>query len=87
MAMGKPVIGFDVGAIGEVVDDGVTGTLVPSSPPDVGELAAQMLRYQRHPELRARHGAAGRARAARAFDARGHARAIQNEILAAVEAG
>jgi glycosyltransferase involved in cell wall biosynthesis len=85
MAMGKPVIGFDVGGVSEMIDDGVTGTLVPSSPPDVAELAAQMLRYQRHPELRARQGAAARAHVERSFDARRHARAIQNEIVGVVE--
>jgi glycosyltransferase involved in cell wall biosynthesis len=85
MAMGKPVIGFDVGGVSEMIDDGVTGTLVPSSPPDVGELAAQMLRYQRHPELRTRQGAAARAHVERSFDARGHARAIQDEIVGVVE--
>jgi glycosyltransferase involved in cell wall biosynthesis len=83
MAMGKPVIGFDEGGIGEVIDESITGTLVSGSPPDVGALAAQMLRYQRHPDLRARHGAAARARVERSVDARRHARAIQGEIVRA----
>jgi glycosyltransferase involved in cell wall biosynthesis len=81
MAMGKPVISFDAGSRGELVEPGLTGTLVPNSPRDLDELAAQMLRYQRHPELRHRQGAAARAHAVRSFDARLRARLIQGEIL------
>ena len=81
MAMGKPVIAFDVGGVSEMIEHGVTGTLVRSSPPDVDELAAQIVRYHRHPEQRARQGRAARSAVARSFDARVHARAIQAEIL------
>jgi glycosyltransferase involved in cell wall biosynthesis len=84
MAMGKPVIGFDVGGVRELIDDGVTGALVASSPPDVGELAARMLHYQRHPDLRARQGAAARSRVERSFDARRQAYEIQKEIVGIV---
>jgi glycosyltransferase involved in cell wall biosynthesis len=83
MAMGKPVIGFDVGGVGEMIQDGVNGTLVRSSPPDVNGLASQFVRYLRQPELRARQGSSARHRIARDFDARVHARAIQDEILRA----
>jgi len=39
-----------------------------------------MLRYLREPELRARHGAAARARVEREFDAKGHAGALLDEM-------
>jgi glycosyltransferase involved in cell wall biosynthesis len=81
MAMGKPVISFDAGSARELVESGVTGTLVSGSPRDLDELAAQMLRYHRHPELRHRQGAAARSHAVRSFDARLRARLIQAEIL------
>ena len=82
MAMGKPVIAFDAGVARELVEPGLTGTLV--SPGDIDQLAAQMLRYQRHPELCHRQGAAARAHAVRSFDARLRARIVQGEILDAV---
>jgi glycosyltransferase involved in cell wall biosynthesis len=81
MAMGKPVISFDADAARELVEPGLTGTLVSGSPRDLDELAAQMLRYHRHPELRLRQGAAARSHAVRSFDARLRARLIQAEIL------
>jgi glycosyltransferase involved in cell wall biosynthesis len=40
MAMGRPILGFAVGGVREVVDDGRTGWLVP--PGDVEALAARM---------------------------------------------
>jgi len=87
MALGKPVLAFDVGGVAEMLDDGVTGTLVPFDPgaPALGinGLAESMVRYARDPELRSRQGRAGRARVERDFDARVHARRIQNEIVAA----
>jgi glycosyltransferase involved in cell wall biosynthesis len=89
MALGKPVIAFDVGGVAEMLD-GEVGELVrfersPSregaSEAAVGRLAEAMLRYVRDPELRARQGRSGRARVLRDFDARVHARLIQEQIL------
>ncbi len=82
MALGKPVIGFDVGSLRDVIDEGVTGTLVPRA--NVSDLADQMLRYHRHADVRARQGVAARSHVERSFDARRHARAIQNEIVGIV---
>ncbi len=64
-AMGKPVLATRIpGSIDSVVD-GLTGTLVP--PRDIAALTAALRRYLADPALRARHGAAGRARALRDF--------------------
>lgn len=65
MASGLPVVGTRVGGIPEVVDDGVTGTLVPASDP--AAMAAALEPYVRAPELAARHGAAGRERVLRHY--------------------
>jgi glycosyltransferase involved in cell wall biosynthesis len=83
MALGKPVIAFDVGGVAEMVEDGATGSLVRGRPPDVGALADAMHRYARDPDLRRRHGQAGLARVARDFDGRKRTRAIADEIVRA----
>ena len=60
MAAGKPVVASRVGGIPELVEDGVTGILVP--PGDPAALAAALGRLAGDAGLRARMGAAGRAR-------------------------
>jgi sugar transferase (PEP-CTERM/EpsH1 system associated) len=65
MASALPVVGTQVGGIPEVVDDGVTGMLVP--PSDPGAMAAALGRYAASPELAALHGAAGRERVLRKY--------------------
>jgi glycosyltransferase involved in cell wall biosynthesis len=67
MALGRPAVVTEVGGTPEVVTDGADGLLVP--PGDPAALAGGLLRLLRDPELRARIGAAARARAA-AFDIR-----------------
>lgn len=57
MRDGKPVIGCNAGGIPEVVEDGVTGLLVP--PGDAQALADALIRLCQSPELRSRLGAAG----------------------------
>jgi glycosyltransferase involved in cell wall biosynthesis len=83
MAMGKPVIAFDVGGVGEMLEDGRTGTLVSGDPPDVAGLALQFLRYLRDPELRRTQGNLARRRVESTFDASFQTRRIQDEIVAA----
>ena len=83
MAMGKPVVAFDVGGVAEMLRDGETGTLASGNPPDVNAMAESFLRYLRDPELRARHGKAGRARIETDFSADRQARTIQEEIVRA----
>jgi glycosyltransferase involved in cell wall biosynthesis len=83
MALGTPVIAFDVGGVAEMLKDGETGTLVRGEPPDVEGLAAQILRYLRDPGLREKQGRAARRRVERDFDGATQARRIQNEIVQA----
>ena len=93
MALGKPVIAFDVGGVVEMLEHDATGELVHFEPsPDAAEtadaasidrLADAFVRYARDPAMRERQGVAARARILRDFDARAHGRRIQDEIVAA----
>jgi glycogen synthase len=65
MACGTPVVASRVGGILEVVDDGVTGLLVPPAAPEA--LAAALVRVLGDPALAARLGEAGRRRVEAAF--------------------
>lgn len=65
MAAGRPLVASDVDALREVVVDGETGILVP--PDDVAALARSIGALLADPARAARLGAAGQARAARAF--------------------
>ncbi len=86
MALGKPVVAFDVGGVAEMLSHGEDGALVRGTPPDVPGLAREMLRYAQDRGLRERHGRAARLRIERDFDARAQARRIQDEILEAIGA-
>jgi glycosyltransferase involved in cell wall biosynthesis len=65
MAAGLPVVATRVGGVPELVVDGETGLLVPEGDPP--GLAAALQRMVDDPALRARLGAAGRARVERHF--------------------
>lgn len=67
MAAGKPVVATRIGGIPETVDDGVSGIIV--SPGNVDELAQAIIRLACDQGLREQMGRAGRAKAAREFDA------------------
>jgi glycogen synthase len=60
MACGTPVVASAVGGILEVVDDGVTGVLVPPARPD--DLAGAIRKLLDDPDRARRMGAAGRKR-------------------------
>jgi glycosyltransferase involved in cell wall biosynthesis len=81
MALAKPVVAFDVGGMSEMITDGDSGRIVP--PQDVAAMAQACLDYFADAALRRRDGAAGRARIERDFNARLHARVIQDELLRA----
>jgi sugar transferase (PEP-CTERM/EpsH1 system associated) len=66
MATALPVVGTRVGGIPEVIDDNVTGFVVPAS--DAGAMAAALERYVLSPALAASHGAAGRERVLRHYN-------------------
>jgi glycosyltransferase involved in cell wall biosynthesis len=84
MALAKPVVAFDVGGMGEMITDGVSGRVVP--PQDVAAMAEACLDYFADGALRVRDGAAGRARIERDFNARSHAKVIQDELVRAAGA-
>ncbi len=65
MAAGKPVIAYHTPELGEIIDDGVTGHLVP--PGDRPALAAKAQVLLADPEAAVRMGAAGLARATERF--------------------
>jgi glycosyltransferase involved in cell wall biosynthesis len=67
MALGKPVVATQAGGIPEVVQDGVTGLLVP--PRDPLALAQAVLHLLRHSEQGKAFGEAGRQRVAEGFTA------------------
>jgi glycosyltransferase involved in cell wall biosynthesis len=79
---GLPVVTTRVGAVAEVVQDGVTGVIVDGHDPAF--LASAVCRLLRQPELRAKFGAAARSRALDNYDvaicARAHVDAF-NETL------
>jgi glycosyltransferase involved in cell wall biosynthesis len=60
LAARRPVVATRVGGVVDVVDDGVTGLLVPSE--DVAALTQALQRLRADPELRTRLGAAGEQR-------------------------
>ncbi|MGP0064403.1 MAG: glycosyltransferase [Isosphaeraceae bacterium] len=68
MACGLPVVATRVGGLPEVVDDGVTGLLVP--PADPAALAEAMVAIWDDPDRRDRMGRDGRRRAEERFDVR-----------------
>jgi len=61
MACARPVIGSEVGGIKSMVNDSVTGFLIPSRDP--AALADRLARLHRHPDLARAMGEAGRRRA------------------------
>jgi glycosyltransferase involved in cell wall biosynthesis len=65
MAAGKPVVGWKTPDLMEIVDDGVTGFLVPVG--DRATLASRMRKLIEEPSLAAQMGEAGRARVAGRF--------------------
>jgi len=68
MAMRLPVVSTDLTGVPEIVDDGVTGLLVPQNDP--AALAAALARLLADPGVREHMGRAARARVMRDYDLR-----------------
>jgi glycosyltransferase involved in cell wall biosynthesis len=65
MAASLPVVAADASSLPEIVRDGIDGILVPAH--DAEALAGALVRLSRDPGMRARMGAAGKARAIEQF--------------------
>lgn len=61
LVLGKPIVATKVGGVSEVIEDGVSGLLVPGG--DADALGAAIARVLRDPSLAARLSSAARARA------------------------
>jgi glycosyltransferase involved in cell wall biosynthesis len=89
MAAGLPVIASAVGGVPELVEDDITGLLVPAGDP--GRLAAALDRLLADPSLRRRLGAAGRERVRARFDLdavrRAHLELYERELARAALPG
>jgi glycosyltransferase involved in cell wall biosynthesis len=84
MAAGVPVVATSVGGIPEIVDDGVSGLLIPA-PPTGRAVASALATLAGDPEGRRAMGEAGRARFAERFSVDQWARrlrALYDEVLA-----
>jgi len=75
MAAGKPVISSRVGGIPEVVEDGVSGLLVPPEDPEA--LAKAIDRLMDKPELAKNFGEKGRERVRKYFNAETNTRQLE----------
>lgn len=60
MAMGKPIVASDVGGVRELIEDGVSGRILPAG--DVPALRDELLRLLGDPDLRRRLGGEARQR-------------------------
>jgi glycosyltransferase involved in cell wall biosynthesis len=81
MAAGLPVVATEIGAIADIVVDGVTGFLVPEK--DVDSLTIRLKNLCLDPELRRAMGAAGRARYLERFTFSQFESAMSDVLLAA----
>ncbi|ABM62280.1 TIGR03088 family PEP-CTERM/XrtA system glycosyltransferase [Halorhodospira halophila] len=83
MASGLPVVASRVGGLPELVEEGVTGTLVPAGDPE--QLCDGLAGYLQEPHRRSLEGAAGRRRAVEHFSVEamvGAYESLYRELLA-----
>jgi glycosyltransferase involved in cell wall biosynthesis len=85
MAAARPVVATRIAGVAELVEDGVSGLLVP--PGEEEALARAMLAATADPARAAAMGAAGRARVRSEFDARAEAGRLARLVLWAREGG
>jgi glycosyltransferase involved in cell wall biosynthesis len=86
MAAGVPIVASAVGGIPEIVEDGLTGVLVPA-PPDAEHVAAALAPLLEDAAERRRLGEAGRARYERDFTAEAWALRMRQVYEAAMTNG
>ena len=79
LACEVPVVSTRISGIPELVEDGVTGLLVP--PADSAALADALERLARDPELGHRLGRAGRAKVLREFDLADNTTQLANKMV------
>ncbi len=84
MGFELPVIGFALGGIQEMIQDGRNGRLLSGNPPDVEGLARAMLQYRRDGALREAQGKTAREHVVKHFDAAAHGKAISAEMDRAI---
>lgn len=82
MAAGIPVIGTNNGGTKEIIEDGITGYLVP--PQDPLKMAEKMLELHKHPDLARKIGDNGRRIAKEKFAPRLYAHSVEETILKAI---
>jgi glycosyltransferase involved in cell wall biosynthesis len=85
MAEGCPVVATRGGGVSEIVDDGVTGLLVP--PRDAGAMAEAITTILLDRDKAKRMGEAGYRKATESYTVSNMARGIERELLKAVEGG
>ncbi|WP_210528356.1 glycosyltransferase family 4 protein [Rubellimicrobium arenae] len=85
LATGLPVIATRIAGIGELVEDGVSGLLVP--PGEEEALARAILGITEHPARAAAMGAAGQARVREEYDSRAEAARLASLVRWAVVGG
>ncbi len=85
MSLGVPVIATNAGGVPEIVEDGVTGILVP--PGDANSLASAMVRLLVDPDLRKEMGERAKTRAFELFDIRNNSREIFDALESVAKKG
>ncbi len=85
MALGLPVVAADGGGVREIVEDGVTGMVVP--PGDVRAMSAAVVKMLSDLTEARDMGEAGRERARGLFDIDRQSRHLEEELLAVLRAG
>ncbi len=83
MASGVPVVATRVAGVAELVEDGVSGFVVP--PADVDALVDAVAALLADPELRGRFGSSGRSTIEREFDVRAEARWLGEILTSALD--
>lgn len=85
MALGLPVVAADGGGVREIVEDGVTGLVVP--PGDVRAMSDAVVKILSDRAGARDMGEAGRERASSLFDIGGQSRRLEQELLAVLCGG